>query len=67
VIKLCDLGISKRESDITKTKAGTPLYMAPEVLKEEKYDRTADMFSYGILLWEIWYGNRIETKYTVGN
>lgn len=67
VIKLCDLGISKRESDITKTKAGTPLYMAPEVLKEEKYDRTADMFSYGILLWEIWYGNRIETKYTIDN
>ena len=27
--------------------------MAPEVIKGEKYTEKADVFSYGIILWEI--------------
>jgi len=33
---------------------GTPLWMAPEVLRNEKYDETADVYSFGIVLWELY-------------
>ena len=32
---------------------GTPLYMAPEALTGSQYDAKADVFSFGVLLWEI--------------
>jgi len=32
---------------------GTPLWMAPEVLKKEEYDESADMYSFAIVLWEL--------------
>ena len=53
VWKLADFGIAKLLDDrvlgnmFTSTVAGTPIYMAPEVLKGEKYTDTADMWSLG--------------------
>ena len=38
--------------------AGTPLYLAPEVIKSRLYDYKADIYSFGIMLWEMWYGIR---------
>ena len=32
---------------------GTPMYMAPEALYGRSYDQKADVFSFGVLLWEI--------------
>eukprot|EP00043_Microstomoeca_roanoka_P020583 m.251672 g.251672 ORF g.251672 m.251672 type:complete len:1032 (-) comp17185_c1_seq4:400-3495(-) len=32
---------------------GTPMYMSPEVLAGHTYDGKADVFSFGVLLWEI--------------
>jgi serine/threonine protein kinase len=32
---------------------GTPLWMAPEVLYGQSYTYSADVYSYGIVLWEI--------------
>eukprot|EP00043_Microstomoeca_roanoka_P018784 m.204627 g.204627 ORF g.204627 m.204627 type:complete len:1456 (-) comp16886_c2_seq7:2216-6583(-) len=32
---------------------GTPMYMAPEALIGTRYDKQADIFSFGVLLWEI--------------
>ena len=37
---------------------GTPMYLAPEVIKSSLYDYKADIYSLGIMLWELWYGNR---------
>ena len=37
---------------------GTPLYLAPEVIKYCLYNYKADIYSFGIMLWEMWYGNR---------
>ena len=34
-------------------RTGSIPYMAPEIAKGEPYDKEADVFSYGILLWEI--------------
>ncbi|EGD78571.1 TKL protein kinase, variant [Salpingoeca rosetta] len=32
---------------------GTPLYMAPEALTGDKYSFEADIFSFGVLMWEV--------------
>ena len=37
---------------------GTPMYLAPEVIKSRLYDFKVDIYSFGIMLWEMWYGNR---------
>lgn len=40
VIKIADLGFARKlkEGDLAKTRLGTPLIMAPEVLDGQKYD-----------------------------
>jgi len=37
----------------TMTHVGTPQWMAPEVLREERYSESADVFSYGVVVWEL--------------
>ena len=37
---------------------GTPNYMAPEVASFRRYDRKADIYNFGVMLWEMWYGKR---------
>lgn len=56
--KLIDFGSSRHNiQDVTKTnKAGTFGYMAGEVLKGNDYGPEADVFSYGIILWELYHG-----------
>lgn len=54
-VKLTDVGVAKRERDISGTFCGTPLYLAPEVLDGRVCDSKADMYSFGIMLWEMWY------------
>lgn len=54
VVKLGDFGLSKKldsPNHLTKTKAGTPLYIAPEIAKGEPYNRKADIWSLGIILY----------------
>ncbi|XP_078583462.1 uncharacterized protein LOC144866122 [Branchiostoma floridae x Branchiostoma japonicum] len=55
-VKLADVGLTKREESITGTIAGTPLYAAPEVKERKLYDKSADIYSLGLILWEMWYG-----------
>jgi serine/threonine protein kinase len=33
--------------------AGTPAYMAPELLQNRTYNRSVDVYAYGMLLWEL--------------
>ncbi|KAH3756208.1 serine/threonine-protein kinase STY13 [Pelomyxa schiedti] len=33
---------------------GTPIYMAPELLRAEMYNSKADVYSYSLVLWEMW-------------
>lgn len=57
VLKLIDFGLSKvLAMDLTKTMCGSPLYMAPEILYKQDYDSTADIWSMGVLLYEMTYG-----------
>eukprot|EP01087_Luapelamoeba_hula_P020947 TRINITY_DN7230_c0_g1_i2.p1 TRINITY_DN7230_c0_g1~~TRINITY_DN7230_c0_g1_i2.p1 ORF type:complete len:1005 (-),score=128.15 TRINITY_DN7230_c0_g1_i2:404-3418(-) len=60
-VKVADFGLSvvKKEAAATKEKhgpIGTPLWMAPEVLMNKEYDEKADVYSFGIVLWEILTG-----------
>lgn len=35
------------------TKCGTPAWIAPEVIKRERYTEKADIYSIGIVMWEV--------------
>ncbi|XP_035657950.1 serine/threonine-protein kinase STY13-like [Branchiostoma floridae] len=61
IVKLGDVGLSKVEDEVTGTQCGTLLYAAPEVYSgsRRKYTRKADIFSFGLMLWELWYGDVI--------
>ncbi|ELP83940.1 protein serine/threonine kinase, putative [Entamoeba invadens IP1] len=55
--KLTDFGSSRNinllMTNMTFTKGiGTPVYMAPEVLNQEKYKKSADVYSFGVTLYE---------------
>ncbi|KAK6913682.1 Serine-threonine/tyrosine-protein kinase, catalytic domain [Dillenia turbinata] len=55
-VKVGDFGLSrlKRETYLTtKTGKGTPQWMAPEVLRNEPSDEKSDVYSYGVILWEL--------------
>ena len=39
--------------DLTSTFAGTPLMMAPELLRGDKYNQKVDVWSLGALLYQI--------------
>lgn len=58
VIKLCDFGFARAidsKTMVTSIK-GTPLYMAPELLQEYPYNHEADLWSLGVILYELFVG-----------
>jgi len=53
-VKLTDFGEARVvDSEMTMTQVGSPVYMAPEVLRGERYDERVDVYSYGITLVEM--------------
>ena len=57
-VRIADVGLSKKTVDITGSCVGTPLYMAPEVRHSQEYGSKADIYSLGIMMWEMWYGRQ---------
>ncbi|GAB2249639.1 hypothetical protein Droror1_Dr00012998 [Drosera rotundifolia] len=59
VIKLCDFGFARAMSTNTvvlRSIKGTPLYMAPELVREQPYNHTVDLWSLGVILYELFVG-----------
>jgi serine/threonine-protein kinase ULK/ATG1 len=54
-IKISDFGFAKsfEKSELITTFCGSPLYMAPEILKDRKYSEKSDIWSLGVLLYEL--------------
>src|SRR6185503_1200245 len=64
-IKILDFGVAKRlvrpdqstTVDRSRSVSGTPAYMSPEVLLEETPDGRADIFSLGVVFYEVLAGH----------
>ncbi|KAA8912823.1 hypothetical protein TRICI_003366 [Trichomonascus ciferrii] len=58
VLKLADFGFARilPSTSLAETLCGSPLYMAPEILRYEKYGAKADLWSVGAVLYEMVVG-----------
>ncbi|OTB06838.1 hypothetical protein M426DRAFT_54591 [Hypoxylon sp. CI-4A] len=55
MLKLADFGFARvlPSTSLAETLCGSPLYMAPEILRYEKYDAKADLWSVGTVAYEM--------------
>lgn len=59
ICKIGDLGFGKQlyeEGEMTKTKLGSNLTMAPEVMRREPYSFQADIWSIGVVYYQLLEG-----------
>lgn len=61
-VKIADFGLAKAKQRVTRTVTGLlkgkPQYMSPEQAKGQPIDARADLFSLGVLLFELFAGRR---------
>lgn len=57
IVKIADFGLAKHFDtiDLTATLCGTPKYLSLEILKERKYTIVSDIWSIGIILYQLFY------------
>ncbi len=59
VCKIADFGFAKSamtKSQLHKTLVGTPLYMSPQMLKQQRYTSKCDIWALGLMFYEFIYG-----------
>jgi len=60
VVKLADFGLAKHyletEESLMSTLCGSPLYMAPELFFNREYNSQADLWSYGVIMYQMLFG-----------
>ncbi|ELR11811.1 protein kinase domain containing protein [Acanthamoeba castellanii str. Neff] len=53
-IKVCDFGMAHTKNQArTTTRGGTPAWTAPEIIRGGKRTDRSDVYSFGILMWEV--------------
>ncbi|KAG6787174.1 hypothetical protein POTOM_008808 [Populus tomentosa] len=60
-VKICDFGLSRVMTDTPirdSSSAGTPEWMAPELIRNEPFTEKCDIFSLGVIMWELCTLNR---------
>lgn len=67
IVKIGDFGFAKvdLEQASLKTMVGSPLYMSPQVLKGHHYSHKCDIWSLGLIFYEVIYGDTPWTGTTV--
>ncbi len=62
-VTLIDFGVAKARDNLTHTAVGTVKgklgYLSPEQYRAESVDRRSDLFSLGVVLWELLSGQRL--------
>uniref|UniRef100_A0A804P2U0 non-specific serine/threonine protein kinase n=1 Tax=Zea mays TaxID=4577 RepID=A0A804P2U0_MAIZE len=76
-VKICDFGLSRVMSNSAmndNSSAGTPEWMAPELIRNEPFTEKCDIFSFGVIMWELctlcrpWEGiPPVQIVYSVAN
>ncbi|KAL9146225.1 hypothetical protein ABFS82_13G096300 [Erythranthe guttata] len=76
-VKICDFGLSRvltTRPIKDSSSAGTPEWMAPELIRNEPFTEKCDIFSLGVIMWELCTLNRpwegipsVQVVYAVGN
>lgn len=59
IIKYADFGVcavGKSNVDVNNQLAGTLIYMAPEIVRKEKYTYKCDVWSLGCVIYELCIG-----------
>lgn len=58
-LRLADFGLAKKYKigDFLTDRCGTPTYIAPEILRGEKYSTKVDIFSLGSLMYNLITGS----------
>ncbi|KAK6141224.1 hypothetical protein DH2020_025021 [Rehmannia glutinosa] len=60
-VKICDFGLSRIMTHTPMkdtSSAGTPEWMAPELIRNEPFTEKCDIFSLGVIMWELSTLNR---------
>mmetsp|Transcript_7424 Transcript_7424/g.22595 ORF Transcript_7424/g.22595 Transcript_7424/m.22595 type:complete len:852 (+) Transcript_7424:382-2937(+) len=54
-VKVTDFGLSRLlvATHCNTGPGGTPEWMAPELLRQDRFDAQSDVFSFGVILWEL--------------
>ena len=58
-MRITDVAVPNDVKNITGSLAGTPVYIAPGVFHSKLNDSKANIYSFGIMLWEMWYGRMV--------
>uniref|UniRef100_A0A7G3AK56 Mitogen-activated protein kinase kinase kinase 7 n=1 Tax=Lutzomyia longipalpis TaxID=7200 RepID=A0A7G3AK56_LUTLO len=53
VLKICDFGTVTDKATLMTNNKGSAAWMAPEVFESSTYTEKCDVFSWGIILWEV--------------
>lgn len=58
VLKIADFGFAKqnKNEELYETICGSPLYMAPEIMSHNFYNKQIDLWSIGMILYQMLYG-----------
>ena len=63
-LKISDFGFAKSynpDADLQQTMCGSPLYMAPEILEQKRYTDVVDLWSIGVIMYELYF-NEVPVK-----
>ncbi|CAG2166060.1 unnamed protein product [Oppiella nova] len=53
LLKICDLGTARYVASTMSNNTGSARWMAPEVFRDNQYNEKCDVYSFGVIVWEL--------------